>query len=69
VRAVLAGRREEEHVQAALGAVRSSGAVAAALAEAQAYARQAQEALLIFPPTPACATLTALADYAVARRR
>jgi geranylgeranyl pyrophosphate synthase len=68
VRAVLAGQRDEEHVGAALAAIRSSGAVAAALDEARAYARTAREALLTLPDTPSRYTLAALAEYTVARR-
>lgn len=69
VRAVLAGQRDEEHVQAAIQAIRSSGAVTAALAEAQVYARQAQQALLALPDTPARHTLATLAEATVVRRQ
>jgi len=37
VRDVLAGQQDEQHVQAAILAIRSSGAIAAALVEARAY--------------------------------
>ena len=68
VREALAGQRDEEHVQAAIQAIRSSGAIAAALAEATAYSRRAREALLTFPDTLARHTLTSLAEHLVARR-
>jgi geranylgeranyl pyrophosphate synthase len=66
--AVLAGQRDEVHVQAAMQAIRCSGAVAASLAEARAYARRAEEALLTLPDTPSRHMLAALAEYVVARR-
>ncbi len=69
VREVLAGQNDEAHVQAALQAILSSGATAAALAEAHACASRARQALLIFPDVPARRTLAALAEYIVARRR
>jgi geranylgeranyl pyrophosphate synthase len=69
VRTVLAGQRDEHHVLAAIQAIRSSGAIAAAQGEARAYARRAQESLLTLPDTPALRTLAALAEYVVARTR
>jgi geranylgeranyl pyrophosphate synthase len=69
VRTVLAGQRDEDHVQAAIQAIRSSGAIAAAQGEARAYARQARESLLTLPGTPARRMLAALAEYVVARTR
>jgi geranylgeranyl pyrophosphate synthase len=68
VREVLAGRNDEAHVQAAIRAIRSSGAIVVALAEATAYSRRARAALLTLPDTPARDTLAALAEYVVARR-
>ncbi len=49
-------------------AIRCSGAVAAALAEARAYARRDEEVLLSLPDTPARHRLAAVAEYVVARR-
>lgn len=68
VMAVLAGQRDEVHVQAAMQAIRWSGAIVAALAEARAYARRAAEVLLTLPDTPPRHMLAALAEYVVARR-
>lgn len=68
VHAVLAGQRDEEHLRAALEAVRSSGAIEDALTEAQAYARQSQAALAALPASPARQALWALAGYVVERR-
>jgi geranylgeranyl pyrophosphate synthase len=68
VRAVLAGQQDEEQVNAALAAIRSSGATTVALDEARAYARRAQESLLSLPETPSRHILGALAEYVVARR-
>lgn len=69
VRSVLAGQRDEQHVAAALAAIRSSAAIPAALEEARGRARRAQEALLTLPDRPPRHTLAALADYVVARGR
>ncbi len=69
VNAVLSGQRDEEHVRAAIEAVRSSGAIEASLAEARAHARQSQEALEILPNNSSRRTLSSLATYVVERRR
>lgn len=69
VRAVLAGQRDAEHVQAAIAAIQASGAVEDALAKAQAHARQARQALRVWPDSEARRTLLALADYVVERTR
>jgi geranylgeranyl pyrophosphate synthase len=69
VTAVLAGQRDADRIQAAIEAVRSSGAIETALAQAQAHARQSQEALASLPDNAARRTLHALADYVVRRRR
>ena len=69
VNAVLSGQRDEEHVRAAIEAVCSSGAIEAALEEAQGHARQSQEALTTLPGNAARRTLHALAGYVVERRR
>jgi octaprenyl-diphosphate synthase len=68
VRAVLAGRRDEAQVQAALEVVRTSGAAGAALDEAHAHIRCAQEALAPLPANRYRDTLHGLAEYAVRRR-
>ena len=67
VRSVLAGQRDEQNVAAALAAIRSSAALPAALDEACAHARRAQEALRDLPDTLPRHTLAALAEYVVAR--
>ena len=69
VHAVLSGQRDEAHVRAAIGAVCSSGAIEAALAEARAYARRSQEALTTLPDNASRHTLCSLADYVVERSR
>ena len=58
----------EEHVQAAIEAVCSSGAIEAALAEARAHARQSQEALATLPDNDSRHMLCSLAEYVVERR-
>jgi geranylgeranyl pyrophosphate synthase len=68
VNAVLAGRRDEKRVRAAIEAVHSSGAIEAALAEAQAHAGRSQEALASLPDGFSRQTLHALAEYVVERR-
>jgi geranylgeranyl pyrophosphate synthase len=67
VRAVLAGRQDAKHVQAAIEAVRSSSGIEAALTEARAHVNQAQEALATLPATPSRQMLCSLAEYVVAR--
>ena len=69
VRAVLSGERDQAHVQAALEAIRSSGAITAALKEAQAHLNTGREALLDLPDNAWRDMLGALADYVVGRRR
>jgi geranylgeranyl pyrophosphate synthase len=69
VEAVLAGQQDEARVQAAIEAIRASGAVDAALEEARSHARQAREALAGVPNNDSRRTLLALADYVVERRR
>jgi geranylgeranyl pyrophosphate synthase len=69
VEVVLAGQRDEAHVQAAIEAIRASGAVDAALDEARSHARQARESLATLPDSDSRQVLLALADYAVERRR
>jgi geranylgeranyl pyrophosphate synthase len=69
VNAVLSGQRDEEHVQAAIEAVCSSGAIKAALAEARAHAKRGQEALLTLPDNASRQMLCSLAEYVVERRR
>jgi len=68
VHAVLASQRDEEHVRAAIEAVRSSGAIEASLAEARAHARRSQEALMTLPDNASCHTLCSLTEYVVERR-
>lgn len=68
VRAVLSGQRDEEHVQAAIEAVRSSAAIEASFSEARAHIRSSQEALSLLPASAARETLSALCDYVVDRR-
>jgi len=69
VNAVLSGQRDEEHVRAAIEAVCASGAIEASLAEARAYARQSQDALILLPDNASRQILRSLADYAVERGR
>jgi heptaprenyl diphosphate synthase len=68
VNAVLSGQRDEEHVRAAIEAIRSSGAIEDSLAEARTHARRSQEALAIFPNNASRQTLCCLAEYVVQRR-
>ncbi len=67
VRAVLAGRRDEALVQAAVEAIRASGAIEEALAEAGAHVRQAQAALAALPEGEARQLLGRLAEYVIER--
>ena len=69
VQAVLSGQRDEESVQAAIEALRASGAIEDSLAEAQAHVRRSQEALAALPDNGSRRTLCALADYVVERNR
>ena len=69
VRVALSGQRDEEHVRAAIEAIRSSGAIEASLAEARVHARRSQEALTTLPDNAARHTLCSLAEYVVERSR
>jgi len=69
VRDLLAGQADEEKVQALLETVRTSGALPAALSEAQAHAERAQQALVPLPNNRALRTLRSLAAYVVDRDR
>ena len=68
VRAVLSGQRDEEHVQAAIEAVRSSPAIEASFSEARAHILSSQEALGLLPANATRETLSAMCDYVVDRR-
>jgi heptaprenyl diphosphate synthase len=68
VDAVLRGERDEKHVRAAVRAICASGAVEAALREAQEHVRQGQAALSALPDGLARQTLHALAECVVERR-
>ena len=67
VEVVLAGQRDEAHVQVALKAIGASGAVETALDEARAHAGQAEEALTALPDGDARQTLLALVEFVVER--
>jgi octaprenyl-diphosphate synthase len=67
VHAVLSGQRDDEHVQAAIEAIRSSGAIEASLAEARVFVRRSHEALATLPDNAWHQMLCSLADYAVDR--
>jgi geranylgeranyl pyrophosphate synthase len=69
VHAVLSGARDAEHVQAAIVEIGSSGTIERAHAEALRHVREAQAALEILPSNLARGTMSALAEYVVARRR
>jgi geranylgeranyl pyrophosphate synthase len=69
VEVVLAGQKDEARVQAAIEAIRASGAVEAALKEARAHVRQAREALMHVPGSDSRQMLLALANYVVERKR
>lgn len=68
VRAVLCGQRDDQHVQVAIEAVRSSAAMEASFSEARAHIRSSQEAPSLLPTSTARETLSALCDYVVDRR-
>ena len=68
VRAVLAGQEDGVDVQAALLAIRESGAIAASLQEASEHADRARAALEALPDNRARRTLHDLAAVAVQRR-
>jgi geranylgeranyl pyrophosphate synthase len=67
VEAVLSGLRDEEQVQAAIDAICASGAIEAALADAQAYARRSQEALAPLPDNASRHSLHTIAEYVINR--
>jgi geranylgeranyl pyrophosphate synthase len=67
VEAVLSGQQDPALVRAALEAIRSSGAIEDALAEARAHASRSQAALAALPGEPSSQVLRALADYVVER--
>jgi geranylgeranyl pyrophosphate synthase len=69
VNAVLSGQRDAEHVQAAMEAVCTSGAIEAALAEARAHATRSRQALTTLPDGDSRRMLDSLAEYVVARNR
>ena len=69
IRDVLAGQQDEASVQAAVEAVRASGGVEAAVAEARTCIERACEALEPLPDSDARQMLMALAEYVVARER
>jgi geranylgeranyl pyrophosphate synthase len=67
--AILSSQQDAGQIQAAIEAIRSSGAIEAALAEAGAHARRSQEALAPLPDNASRQTLHTLAEYIVQRRR
>ena len=69
VSVVLSGQRDEEHVQAAIEAVCSSGAIEDSLAEARIHARRSQEALATLPDSTPRQMLCSLVEHVVQRRR
>ncbi|GAF87034.1 unnamed protein product, partial [marine sediment metagenome] len=69
VNAVLSGQRDEEHVRAAMEAVRSSGAIEASLAEARNHVRRSKEALAGLPGDSSRQMLSSLAEFVVQRGR
>jgi len=62
-------QRDEPAVHAAVDAIRASGAVEAAIAEARRFSRRGQEALEILPDNPHRRILFELADFVVERNR
>jgi heptaprenyl diphosphate synthase/octaprenyl-diphosphate synthase len=69
IKNVLAGQQDEASVQAAVEAVRASGGVEAAVAEARIRVERACEALTHLPDGDARQMLSALARYVVERER
>jgi len=65
--AVLAGRTDTDAVDAAIAAIRASGAIDAALAEGRLHAREGQRALGGLPDNAFRRILHCLADYVVGR--
>ncbi len=68
VRAVLNEASDERQVQAALQAIRSSGAIDCCLQVAREHAEKAQNALAGLPDNKARRTMAGLADFVVDRR-
>jgi geranylgeranyl pyrophosphate synthase len=66
---VLAGQGDEQLVRIAIEAIRTSGAVDAALEEARSHARRSQEAMALLPAAGPRQMLLALIEYAVERKR
>lgn len=62
-------RRDEPAVRAAVDAIRASGALEAAIAEARRFSRRGQEALKVLPDNPHRQILFELADFVVERNR
>ena len=69
VQAVLAGERDEAHVQAAIDAIVASGAIESALAEARKHARESVCALASASENDTAGMVRALARCAVERTR
>lgn len=67
MKAVRRERVDDEEMLALVEAIRASGAVDAAMAEARRFARQAQANLEDLPDTPYRQAMYGLAEYAVAR--
>jgi geranylgeranyl pyrophosphate synthase len=69
INTILAGQRDEERVRKAIEAIRSSGAIEDAIAEAHRYVQQSQAALQHLPESESRHILYKLADYVVQRKR
>jgi geranylgeranyl pyrophosphate synthase len=69
VGSVLAGQWDEAQMQAAIKALRASGALEAALEEARTHVRRGQESLVALPDNEPRQILWSLADYMVNRDR
>jgi geranylgeranyl pyrophosphate synthase len=67
VSTMLTGQEDKDRMRMAIETIRASGAVEAALAEAQSHAQQAREALAAWPNSDACQMLLSLVDYVVER--
>lgn len=63
------GENREQAIQDLVEAIRTSSAVDKALAEADAFAKKAVNALMVMPDVPARASLCDLATYIVERRQ
>lgn len=68
INTIVAGQRDEESVRKAIEAIRSSGAIEDALAEAQTYVQQSRAALQDLPDSESLQILYRLADYVVKRK-